>query len=51
MDLTREPVVGVGSVYRRQDTEDTEGLMRTLYRLTILPHGFGMKNRGDPRGR
>jgi hypothetical protein len=46
VDLTREPVVGVGSVCRRQDTEEAERLMRSLYRLNILPHGFGFKKTG-----
>lgn len=46
VDLTREPVVGVGSVCRRQDTADAEKLMRALYRMNILPHGFGFKKEG-----
>jgi hypothetical protein len=36
VDLTRESVVGVGSVCRRQDTADAERLMRELYRLGVL---------------
>ncbi len=46
MDPTREPVVGVGSVCRRQDTVDAERLVQGLYRLNVLPHGFGFKKDG-----
>lgn len=49
VDLTNEPVVGVGSVCRRQDTADAEELMRRLYRREVLPHGFGFKKDGVVR--
>lgn len=49
VDLTREPVVGVGSVCRRQATDEAERLMRSLYRLNILPHGYGFKKDGVVR--
>lgn len=46
VDLTREPVVGVGSVCRRQDTREAEELMRALHRVGVRPHGFGFKQGG-----
>jgi hypothetical protein len=46
IDLAAEPVVGVGSVCRRQKTAEVEGLMRTLRGMGISPHGFGFKIEG-----
>lgn len=43
VDLRSLPVVGVGSVCRRQDTAMAEELMRDLSRAGIRPHGFGFK--------
>lgn len=38
-----QPVVGLGSVCRRQDTEMAEGLIRELHGLGLRLHGFGFK--------
>jgi hypothetical protein len=43
LDLTREPVVGVGSVCRRQHTEEIAVLMSRLHSLGLRVHGFGLK--------
>lgn len=44
--LEREPVVGVGTVCRRQDTREAEEIMRTLASHGIALHGFGFKTKG-----
>jgi len=49
VDLTREPVVGVGSVCRRQDTTEAEQLMMVLHRIGIKAHAFGFSIRGVRR--
>jgi hypothetical protein len=41
VDLTREPVVGLGSVCRRQDTDEAERVILALHRIGILVHAFG----------
>lgn len=46
IDLTAEPLVGVGSVCRRQDTTMAEELMRELHGRGIKTHGFGFKLKG-----
>jgi hypothetical protein len=46
IDLVAEPLVGVGSVCRRQSTEEIESIMRTLAGLGLRLHGFGVKVRG-----
>ena len=43
IDLTREPIVGIGSVCRRQDTSEAEQIMQVLYRIGVRLHGFGFK--------
>lgn len=43
VDLRTLPLVGVGSVCRRQDTGMAEDLMRDLTAAEIRPHGFGFK--------
>lgn len=43
VDLRAEPVVGVGSVCRRQHTAEVEDLMRFLTRQGLKLHGFGFK--------
>lgn len=45
-DLTAEPVVGVGSVCRRQGTRDAHAILTTIRALGIRPHGFGVKVSG-----
>lgn len=46
IDLTREAIVGVGSVCRRQNTRDVEAILGTLASLRIRLHGFGLKTQG-----
>lgn len=46
IDLTREPVVGVGSVCRRQGTGEIGAILATLTAQGIRLHGFGVKVKG-----
>lgn len=46
IDLTQEPVVGVGSVCRRQGTADACEVFTQLADLGIKSHGFGVKVTG-----
>lgn len=46
IDLTKEPVVGVGSVCRRQDTKAARLIVRELRSLGIKMHLFGAKSDG-----
>lgn len=46
IDLTDEPVVGVGSVCRRQDTGEITAIFRELHTAGIACHGFGVKTKG-----
>jgi hypothetical protein len=46
IDLRAEPVVGVGTVCRRQATGMAATLMRRLARAGIRAHGFGFKATG-----
>jgi hypothetical protein len=48
-DLTREPIVGVGSVCRRQHTQEVETIFGTLAGLRLNLHGFGLKTQGLAR--
>lgn len=43
MDLTKEPLVGLGSVCRRQSTREIAAIVITLARMGIRLHGFGFK--------
>jgi hypothetical protein len=45
-DLATLPIVGLGSVCRRQDTGMAEELITELHRRGIKVHGFGFKVRG-----
>jgi hypothetical protein len=45
-DLTKLPLVGLGSVCRRQDTAMAEELIRHLYGLGVKLHLFGFKTKG-----
>jgi hypothetical protein len=47
IDLTSEPVVGLGSVCRRQATDTIATLIQALQPLRL--HGFGMKTEGLTR--
>jgi hypothetical protein len=50
VDLTAEPIVGVGSVCRRQGTSEIEDLFRELHAAGITRmHGFGVKRLGLDR--
>lgn len=46
VDLERVPVVGVGSVCRRQHTVEAEEIIRALAECGLRLHGFGFKQRG-----
>jgi hypothetical protein len=45
-DLTTVPLVGVGSVCRRHNTDMAENLIRELCGLGVRVHGFGFKTEG-----
>lgn len=46
LDLRKEPLVGLGSVCRRQATDEIEEIVRALARLGLKLHGFGVKTSG-----
>lgn len=46
VDLTAESIVGVGSVCRRENTDEAEQLVREIRQAGIRPHGFGFKKGG-----
>lgn len=47
VDLTQEPVVGLGSVCRRQGTQEAHDIIRALHGRGIRRlHGFGVKTLG-----
>ncbi|MEU8134611.1 DUF7221 family queuine tRNA-ribosyltransferase-like protein [Streptodolium elevatio] len=46
VDLTREPLVGLGSVCRRQATDEATRIVTTLAGLGLRLHGFGFKTLG-----
>lgn len=46
VDLTREPLVGLGSVCRRQGTEEIAEIVSGLAGDGLRLHGFGVKTRG-----
>jgi hypothetical protein len=46
IDLTREPVVGLGSVCRRQGTVEFVAIVKRLTALGLSLHGFGVKTQG-----
>lgn len=45
-DLAAEPIVGVGSVCRRQRDTEIDAVMRALARFELRLHGFGVKTSG-----
>ncbi len=49
VDLRLEPTVGVGSVCRRQGTAEGETIMRTISKMGIAVHAFGVKTDGIAR--
>lgn len=46
INLEHEHIVGVGSVCRRQATDDAEKIFAGLSRLRLRMHGFGFKKQG-----
>lgn len=46
VDLTAQPIVGIGSVCRRQATSEIVPIVRTIAGLGIKLHGFGVKTTG-----
>jgi hypothetical protein len=46
VDLARAPVVGIGSICRRQGTREALEIIRTLSGYGLPLHGFGMKTLG-----
>jgi hypothetical protein len=46
VDLTVEQRVGLGTVCRRQGTQEAEAVVRTLSSLGLRLHGFGIKVSG-----
>ncbi|MGY5009935.1 deazapurine DNA modification protein DpdA family protein [Streptomyces sp. 900105755] len=46
VDLTLETVVGIGSVCRRQTTDEAVRIIETLWSMGIRLHGFGFKVTG-----
>lgn len=49
IDLTAESVVGLGSVCRRQSTQEIGRIVQTLHETGISCHGFGVKKDGVSR--
>lgn len=49
VDLRTQPIVGVGSVCRRQATKDIERLFESLSGYGLRMHGFGVKTAGVAR--
>ncbi|MFG3399024.1 deazapurine DNA modification protein DpdA family protein [Streptomyces parvus] len=50
VNLTLEPVVGIGSVCRRQGTKEAVRIIETLASMGIRLHGFGFKVTGLRNG-
>ncbi len=46
VDLTRKPLVGIGTVCRRQGTAEVERIVSTLHSMGINLHVFGLKLTG-----
>jgi hypothetical protein len=46
IDLTTQPLVGLGSVCRRQSTREIEDIVTVLSRAGMRLHGFGVKTLG-----
>jgi hypothetical protein len=49
VDLTTFPTVGIGSVCRRQHTDEIARIMAEVSSLGIRLHGFGVKTSGLPK--
>lgn len=48
-DVTAEPLVGLGSVCRRQDTDEIAAIVCELTDIGVSCHGFGLKTAGLAR--
>jgi hypothetical protein len=46
VDLTRLPLVGIGSVCRREGTKEAEAIIKDLADRGLKLHGFGFKTAG-----
>ncbi|MEU9578759.1 DUF7221 family queuine tRNA-ribosyltransferase-like protein [Streptomyces chilikensis] len=46
IDLTAEPIVGLGSVCRRQATSEIDEIVATFHARGLRLHGFGVKTQG-----
>lgn len=46
IDLAAEPIVGLGSVCRRQATPEIDQIVATFHRRGLRLHGFGVKTQG-----
>lgn len=46
VDLSAQPVVGLGSVCRRQATSEIDGIVSTFHARGLRLHGFGVKTQG-----
>lgn len=46
VDLTLEPVVGIGSVCRLQQTDEAARIIESVWSMGIRLHGFGFKTTG-----
>jgi hypothetical protein len=49
VDLTALPVVGIGTVCRRQGTKEAEDIIRYFAAVGVKIHAFGFKKTGLPR--
>ncbi|WP_248966188.1 deazapurine DNA modification protein DpdA family protein [Sphaerisporangium perillae] len=49
IDLTKQPLVGLGSVCRRQHSAQIQTIVTTLASAGLRLHGFGVKTRGLQR--
>ncbi|MFD1145924.1 deazapurine DNA modification protein DpdA family protein [Saccharothrix hoggarensis] len=49
INLTAEPLVGLGSVCRRQSTAEIGAIVTVLHAMGIRLHGFGVKKQGLAR--
>jgi hypothetical protein len=49
VDLAEQPVVGLGSVCRRQGTDEFVAIVRALVACGVTLHGFGVKTTGLAR--
>jgi hypothetical protein len=49
IDLTAEPLVGVGSICRRQGTAEIAAIIKALHDRGLRLHGFGVKTIGLSR--